>query len=152
MFALSALALEGAYSDTTKGCERLRSDQGGRIWRCPGPGEYSAIFSDDGNVVEVEYGKRGQEKNLGGLQWQGGSIPVGPKIEWRLRRKVPYAAIVRIGSLDVDGRNVVQLLVARVTVNGGCRMALIDARRPNANLRARFIADTRGLWFRCRMN
>lgn len=147
-----AIALESSYSDTTNGCDRLQSYQGGRIWRCPGPAGYAAIFSDDGNVVEVEYGKRGHEKNLGGLQWQGGNNPVGPKIEWRLKRNEPYAAILRIGSIDADGRVVAQLLVARVYPDGGCRMALVDARRPDANLRARLIADARRLWFKCRKN
>lgn len=145
-----ALARESGYSDTSKGCERLHFDDGARIWRCPGPGGYAAVFSDEGNVFEVEYGKRGHEKNLGGLQWQGGPNAVGPKIEWRVKSGEPYAAILRIGSINADGRAVVHLLVARISAGGGCRMAMIDARRPDANLRARLIADARALWFGCR--
>lgn len=79
----------------------------GRIWRCLGPAGYDAIFSDDGNVVEVEYGERGREKNLGVIQWRGGSNPVGPKIEWLLKHNEPYAAILRIRSIDAVGHVVV---------------------------------------------
>lgn len=144
-----ALALESDYSDTGKGCDSLHSDHEARAWRCPGPGGYAAVFSDEGNVIEVEYGKLGHEKNLGGLKWQGSDTAVGPKIEWRVKRNTPYAAILRVGTVNGNGRAVVQLLVAKVTPDGGCRMALVDASKHGANIRARLIADTRAIWFRC---
>ena len=147
--AAPAFALEGYYSDTSKNCHDLRSDQGMRIWRCPGPTGYAALFSDEGNVVEVEYGLAGHERNLGGLQWAGSDNAIGRKIEWRLNHRTPFAAILRIRSLDAEGRSINQLLIAKVSPEGGCRIGLLDAGRPGANLRARLIADARGLVYSC---
>ena len=139
------LGLNAAYTDTSRGCRTLRQDSSVRVWRCMGPASYAAVFSDEGNVVGVEYGPVGKEKDLGGLQWRAGDPPMGPQLEWRISASgKPFAAIMRINTRDENGRSREQLLIAKVGPEGGCRIELMDARLPKANMRARSIADKRG--------
>jgi hypothetical protein len=127
----------------------VRETEVGSIWRCKGPHNYSALFSDEGNVVSVEFGPTGRETNLGGLQWRGSDRAVGPRVEWRVEHGTPYAAILRIGILEDDGRAQQRFLIAKVGPEGSCRITLIDAQQPSSNARARQIADTEGRVYVC---
>jgi hypothetical protein len=142
-------AADSYYTDTRHNCRTVRNEVGARIWRCNGPGGYAAVFSDDGNVVDVEYGPVGREKNLGGLQWRAGPRPIGPKVEWRLSSGKPFAAILRIETRDENDRLRRQLLIAKVDADGACRIEVVDARQVGANALARQIADTRGAEHDC---
>jgi hypothetical protein len=140
------------YASTSQTCVDLSGKQQetiGRSWRCKGPAGYSALFSDEGNVVGVELGPSGAEKNLGGLQWAGGEDAIGPEVEWRMRGGAPVAAILRIADRDENGVQRRRLLVAKVSVTGGCLIGFVDARSPRANLAARRLADRRAESFRC---
>lgn len=144
-----AIALDTVYTDTRKKCSTIGSESEGRIWRCKGPAGYSAVFSDEGNVVEVQFGKTGGERNLGQLQWPGAGEAIGPRVEWRLKAGKPVAAILRIIKRDKSGRSHPHLLVAKITVEGGCLIETIDARSRGANAKARSIADQRAPTHRC---
>jgi hypothetical protein len=147
----SALAFESVYTMTRPDGPNCQLLPDGASWRCRGPAGYSALFSDGGNIVDVAYGPRDQERSLdGGLQWRGAEDPVGRAIEWRLSGGRPFAAILRINVLDKDEDPKQFLLVARVGAEGSCRIAMIDARQPNSNVRARQIADRAGPAFACR--
>ena len=138
--AASARTAESVYTDTRRNCQPISQTAVGRVWRCKGPGGYSSVFSDEGNVVAVEYGPEKQEKNLGGLSWPGGDRAIGPRVEWRVSGQKPYAAILRVG-VRQNGRSKQFLLIAKVSDQGSCRVALIPALRIRANARARQIAD-----------
>jgi hypothetical protein len=125
-------------------CETLWRDVNLLVWRCVGPGTYSALFSDDGEWADVRFGFKGQEEGSGDLRWRVGNESIGAKIEWRVRRSSAYAAIVRVNIRDDNGRTSGQLLIAKVGPQGSCRIALIDASQIGAKARARRIADARG--------
>jgi hypothetical protein len=141
--SVPARAAESVYTDTQRNCRTIDQFEAGRIWRCKGPGGYSSLFLDEGNVVAVEYGPTGQERNLGGLQWRGADPAIGPRIEWRVEAKKPYAAILRVTIREEEGSKQ-YLLVAKVAEKGGCRIGLIAAQQVGANARARRIADRQG--------
>lgn len=148
----TARPMASVYTDTVVKCRDLRdkgADSSGRVWRCEGPAGYAAVFSDEGNVVEVELGRSGEEKNLGGLQWAGGDGAIGPKVEWRMRGRAPIAAILRIVDRDENGGRRPRLLVAKVGAEGGCLIGFVDVRSPSANVEARRLADRRAASFRC---
>lgn len=150
--AAKAAPATSVYASTSENCIDLggkRQEMIGRSWRCKGPAGYSAVFSDEGNVVGVELGPSGAEKNLGGLQWVGGEEAIGPTLEWRLRGGAPVAAILRIADRDENGVQRRRLLVAKVSATGGCLIGFVDARSPRANLEARRLADRRAASFRC---
>jgi hypothetical protein len=134
---------DSVYTDTQRNCRTIEQSEAVRIWRCKGPGGYSSLFSDEGNVIAVEYGPTGEEKNLGGLQWPGADPAIGPKVEWRVEGKKPYAAILRI-TIREEEVSKQYLLVAKVAERGSCRIGLIAARQVGANARARHTADKLG--------
>jgi len=137
------------YTRTNPNGPGCRTLSNGASWRCWGPAGYSVVFSDEGNVVAVEYGPTGREKSLGGLQWRGAVDPIGATVEWRLAARKPFAAILRINVLDANERPAERLLIAKIGPAGSCRIADIDARQAGANARAREIADTEGSIYVC---
>ncbi len=76
-----------------------------------------------------------------GLLWRGTGQLLGDRIEWRLARGRPFAAIVRIFTLGPDERALQQFLVAKVTPAGSCELSRIDVKEPNAFATARDIAE-----------
>lgn len=144
-----ALSFVSVYTNTRKNCAVLSRGLTGRVWRCQGPAGISAVFSDEGNVADVEFGRKGSEKNLGGLQWQAGAEALGPRIEWRMKAGRPVSAILRILTIDENGALQHRLLIAKVTLDGGCLIESIDARFRRANIKAREIADNRSATHRC---
>jgi len=146
----NAMAVYSVYTDTRNKCSVISKESTGRVWRCKGPAGFSAVFSDEGNVVEVQFGPTGAEKNLGHLQWPGAGEAIGPRVEWRLSGGKPIAAILRVIMLDENGRASPHLLIAKVTTEGGCLIEAIDARSRGANVRAREIADERASTYKCR--
>ena len=147
--ATHSFGFDSVYTTTDPAGPDCRALPDGASWRCRGPNGYTAVFSDEGNVVAVEYGPAGEEKSLGGLQWRGARNPIGPAVEWRLADRTPFAAILRIKVLDENERARQRLLIAKVGPTGSCRIADIDARQSNANALARWIADTRGPSYMC---
>ena len=153
----SAQAAESAYSTTSgSACANIRLKREFNSWRCRGPAGYSARFYDQGNMVAVEFGPTGKEKALveEGLMWQGADRAFGDKIEWRMTRGKPYAAILRISRNDADAdtgesRTVEELLVVKVSPLGACRIGVVDGKPPNAIAVARDLADSTALMFRC---
>lgn len=146
---INAVAFDSVYTDTLSKCSVISKETNWRVWRCKGPAGYSAVFSDEGNVVEVQFGLTGGEKNLGQLQWPAGGDAIGRKVEWRLSGGVPIAAILRIMKRDESGRVRPYLLVAKVSSEGGCLIDTIDARLRGANSKARDVADARALAHKC---
>lgn len=63
------------------GCTNIGSKPELSSWRCLGPRGYSAIFTDAGNMVTVEFGPTGREKAVvdNDLAWQGAGKGFGEK-------------------------------------------------------------------------
>ncbi len=130
-------------------CEVLREDREEGTYaeyRCAGlPGVPLLVQEGDGRF-DLDAGI-----DDGGFQTIGAFNDIGPNIEWRMRGGAPFAVIFRF--LDVStmnpGRTV--LAVEKVGRPGspGCRVANIAGDIPEANARARALADRETATFRC---
>jgi hypothetical protein len=115
---------------------------------CRGPAGYVAVIFNRDRVMRINYGIADRadlerEPPGSGLLWRGTGQLLGDRIEWRLARGRPFAAIVRIFTLGPDERALQQFLVAKVTPAGSCELSRIDVKEPNAFATARDIADSR---------
>jgi hypothetical protein len=157
VLATPAGAADLAYSATSgRTCMTIRAKPEFTSWRCPGPGGYSVVFHDLGNLVAVELGPTGGEKALveDDLMWQGATQPFGKRLEWRLIDGKPYAAILRIRHQAFDRKSndaltVEELNVIKVSPQGACLVGSVSARQSDANVRAREMADAMAPTFRC---
>ncbi len=156
VLAISALPLHPAAAGSSvytatggKACHVLPEGHlSGR--RCKGPGNLSFVILDDGNVVGVEFGLPGKEAVASGMHWRAVGQLIGTRIEWRMSRGRPYAAILRIFTVDDEDRPVQRLFVAKVTPQQSCQIANVDADQRNATQIARRVADRRARPHRCR--
>lgn len=152
-----ASAAEFTYSVTSGStCTTIRSKREFNSWRCPGPSGYSALFHDLGNMVAVEFGPTGKERAIveDGLMWQGADKAFGDRVEWRLMKGKPHAAILCIQRQDFDERTnkprtIEELLVIKVSRQGACRVGVVGGKHTDANMVARAMADTVAATFRC---
>jgi hypothetical protein len=123
-----------------------RSREGFGRWRCPGPDGYVAEYVDEGNVAGIAIWRpTRQQRSAVSVSWRGAGRVFGDKIEWRMAAGRPIAAILRVWRTAsmADGREhkVEELLILKVLAAGACRVASIDAHRPNANEIARRTSD-----------
>jgi hypothetical protein len=155
--ALAALALlttdvpaaDSVYTATSgKTCRKLPEGHLSGM-RCQGPAGLSVVILDDGNVMGMLFGLPGKESIVSGMHWRAVGKLIGDRIEWRVAGAEPYAAIVRIFTLDDDEKPVQRLFIAKVTPARSCQIATIDAHQANANPMARQIADERAPSHQC---
>jgi hypothetical protein len=152
--AFMARAADSIYTSANERlCGNDQSTEYYGAWRCKGPSGYFADFFDEGNVVSVRFGMISLDaKNESAIGWRGAGKVFGDNLEWRMEAGRPFAVILRTWRLEEnDGRqsSVEELLVSRITPEGGCRVAAIPASRPRANVVARQIADSDARSFRC---
>jgi hypothetical protein len=107
-------------------------------WRCPGAGRYVAEFADEGNLAAVSIWMPSHApKATKSINWRGAGRVFGEKLQWRVDNGRPVAAILRVWRTDtkLDGqeREVEELIVLRVSIDGACRVASIDGRQHGAN-------------------
>jgi hypothetical protein len=144
LLALSALSASIAQAEEnifmpTSGpacTDRSHSEFGS--WRCPGPGGYVAEYSDEGNIAGVSiWMPRQKRKAASAITWRGAGRVFGEKLQWRVDKGRPLAAVLRIWRTDTnsDGqeRVVEELIALKVAPEGSCRVASIDARQAGAN-------------------
>ena len=122
--------------------------------RCIGPSRYTAVISNHAGVMSISFPHAGaaaaeDPAETFDLMWRGKAPFVGDRIEWRLLGGQPFAAIIRIYALAADERPVEQLLIAKVTPDGACEIARIDAFEPNARNTARHLADSQASTVLC---
>lgn len=74
----------------------------------------------------------------------------GPRVEWRMRRRVPVAIVYRliVDHPRPDARSVLMVESVGRTGRPGCLVAMVDGRLADANAVARRLAD-RAAGFRC---
>jgi len=142
--ALSALSASLAHADenvftATNGptCADHSRAEFGR-WRCPGPGRFVAEFADEGNLAAVSIWMPSHaSKAPKSITWRGAGRVFGEKLQWRVDNGRPVAAILRIWRTytkpEGQEREVEELIILRVWIDGACRVASIDGRQRGAN-------------------
>jgi hypothetical protein len=151
----SPLAAAEALDTATSGVTCQRSSEERLIeTRCRGPAGYVTVILDRERVMRIGYGRSDgrqlpREPDGSGLLWRGVGRLVGDRVEWRLARGKPFAAIVRIFTLAADDRPLQQLLVAKVTPSGACELARVDAGDSDALAVARDLAESRASIVEC---
>lgn len=114
-------------------------------WECPGHAAIPLLVGSGDGRFDIDAGVENEE-------WE--TLPPfnnpGPRVEWRTAERVPIAIIFRLVSA-VPEHPQAALFVETIGRAGapGCTVAVIDARRPDANLRARESADRLAASFRC---
>ena len=75
---------------------------------------------------------------------------VGDRIEWRINNGKPFAAIVDTWRQPDDGgKPIEEILVAKVTQSGSCRVGTVSTHIPDAINIARKLADSLAKRFQC---
>lgn len=146
----AAQSIGSAY--TIADLERCRIleliEEGGSVTRrCPGLGRVQLFVNEGDGRFDVDAGiDNGQWESLPGLN------EIGGRIEWRLRAGRPFAIIYRLRSTATDQPPGSSLIVETIGRPGapGCQIATIDGALPDANARARAIADRQARTHRCR--
>lgn len=155
MWLAPSLAAADFVDTATSGVTCQRSSEEGLIeTRCKGPPGYVAVILDRDRVMRIGFGRSDdhqlrREPDGSGLLWRGVGPLVGDRVEWRLARGRPFAAIVRIFTLGADDRSLQQFLLAKVTPSGACELARVDARDANALGVARDLAASRAAIVEC---
>ena len=157
----TSLAAESAYTklDIQKDCVFIEEYEQGGTARCSGYKGYPVIFSEGDLRQMVQFG---HIQTTGG-QWEsfGQFNRINDTIEWRLKDKVPYAAILRWFiensnsdgefSKELEGQVLVVTKVGTYAKPGSCVVGYVDARaNKNANTLARNIADEMSHTFECK--
>ncbi len=116
-----------------------QSDEGVRVWRCPGPGGYIVEFGDEGNWAGIGFAKgrlRGPPVESV-ASWRGSGRVFGDKLQWVMQGGKPGAAIIRIWRIDTnkdgDEQEVQELAVFRLEHARACQYATVNARQLSAN-------------------
>jgi hypothetical protein len=106
--------------------------------RCPGFGAIPLYVSEDDERVDVDAG-------IDNGEWE--SLPAfnslsGP-VEWRLADGRPFAIIYRLRNASREQPPGSTLMVETIGRAGapGCRIGMVDGALPDANARARALAD-----------
>jgi len=155
MSSAPPLAAADVLDTATSGVTCQRSSEEELIeTRCKGPPGYVAVILDRDRVMRMDYGRSDdrqlrREPDGSGLLWRGVGRLVGDRVELRLARAKPFAAIVRIFTLAADDRPSQQFLVAKVTPTGACELARVDARDADALGTARDLAASRAAIVEC---
>ena len=114
-------------------------------WECPGHATIPLLVGSGDGRFDIDAGVENEE-------WETLSPfnNPGERVEWRMDGRVPIAIIFRLVSA-VPEHPEAALFVETIGRAGapGCTVAVIDARRPDANVRARETADGRAATFRC---
>jgi hypothetical protein len=133
-----ALADENLFTPTNgRACtDHSRSEFSLR--RCPGPGGYVAEFADEGNLAAISIWMPSRKRKAAqSITWRGAGRVFGEKLQWRINHDQPVAAILRVWRTDTksDGqeRELEELILLKITPEGSCRVASIDARQAGAN-------------------
>jgi len=109
--------------------------------RCPGLAGISLYVNEGDGRSEIDAGvDDGQWESLPGFN------TIGERIEWRLSGGRPFAIIYRLRtSASPDQAAGSALIVERIGRGHGrpgCRIGMVDGALPDANLRARALADS----------
>jgi hypothetical protein len=114
--------------------------------RCPGLGAIPLFVNAGDGRFDVDAGvDNGEWESLGGFN------EIGPRIEWRRALGRPFAIIYRLRLTSPEQPPGSTLIIETIGRRGapGCQIATVDGALPDANARARAIADRRARTHRC---
>jgi hypothetical protein len=119
---------------------------------CKGYGGYVVTFAEGDLRSFVSFSTEvGDQCSF--RQTFGGFNSVGKKIEWRLKDGVPIATILRwTVSYDPDDSTKLKswLVVTRLGDGNSCHVGYVEGGYPQANEKARWLADTAAEAFSCK--
>lgn len=114
--------------------------------RCPGLGAIPLFVNAGDGRFDVDAG-------IDNERWEslGAFNAPGPRIEWRLAGGRPFAIIYRLRLTSPEQPPGSALIVETIGRPGrpGCQVATVDGALPDANARARAIADRQARTHRC---
>ena len=144
----TATAAQLIYSQTS-GATCQSSGESPNESRCNGPLGYTAVVLKDNGVVRINFGRLSdghlkRSRITSDLLWRGAASFIHDRIEWRLVRNRPVAAIVLIFTFTEDDFPLQQFLIAKVTPQGSCEIARVSVSESNAYGTGRDIADSQG--------
>lgn len=150
---LSALAAQGAPASVYTAldldrCRVIRRVEEGEsvTHECPGHMTVPLIVSQGDGRFDIDAGRDNEIwESLDPFNHPG------PRVEWRMRGRVPVAIIYRliVDHPRPDARSVLMVETIGSAARPGCLIATIDGALAGANARARAIADRRTASFRC---
>jgi hypothetical protein len=120
-------------------------------YECKGYGDYVVSFAEGDLRSFVSFGKQTGD-HCAATQTFSGFNSVGKKIEWRLKDGKPIATILR-WSVSYDPEDSTKqkswLVVTKLEDNNSCHMGYVEGGYPQANEKARWLADTAAEAFSC---
>ena len=122
----------------------------GGSFLCQGYGKLKIYFSEGDLRTTIAFGKKPQD-HCAASQSFGHFNSVNSTVEWRLKNGKPIAAIHRwYIATGVDGeKDKDWLVVTKLDPENSCHMAVIEGALPNANDKAREVADQMSPSFKC---
>lgn len=151
LLALAASAPAASSVYTELNLDRCRTleliEEGESVrWRCPGLGAIPLLVNAGDGRFDVDAGVDNEV-------WESLDAfnAPGPRIEWRQAGGRSFAIIYRLRLTSPEQPPGSALIVETIGRRGapGCQVASVDGALPDANARARAIADRRARTHRC---
>lgn len=120
-------------------------------WLCKGYGGFNIYFAEGDLRSFLAFGKT-PKNHCAAHQSFSGFNGVNTTVEWRLSKGKPLAAIQRWQvSYDPEDSTKIKswLVVTKLEANNSCHLALVEGAYPNANAKARELADQMAPTFTC---
>lgn len=147
-----------AYTDLDlKKCQQVSPETSGEdgessgVFECKGFGKYVVTFFEGDLRSFVAFGTETGD-HCSSRQTFGGFNSVGNRIEWRLKDGKAVAAILR-WTVSYDPENSEKtrtwLVVTKLDIDDSCHMGYVEGAFPNANEKARWLADTAAEAYSC---
>jgi hypothetical protein len=158
MTVAAAAANDSAYTDfDLKACKEVEpapapgDGEGSAVYECKGHKGLPVTFAEGDLRSFVAFGKDGRN-HCAFRQTFSGFNSVGNRVEWRLKDGQPIAAILR-WSVSYDSENSEKqkswLVISKLSERDSCQMAFVEGGYPNANEKARDIADAMAEGYSC---
>ncbi|NMD08712.1 MAG: hypothetical protein GYA66_12130 [Phyllobacteriaceae bacterium] len=138
-------------------CQRVTPETSGEdgessgVFECKGQGKYVVTFVEGDLRSFVSFGTETAD-HCSFHQTFSGFNSVGNKIEWRRKNGKPIATILR-WTVSYDPENSEKtktwLVVTKLGKNDSCHMGYVEGATPNANEKARALADAQASGFSC---
>lgn len=128
----------------TKTSSSLEAD--GDDYRCPGRNGVPLFVQDGDARMDIDAGAKNAV-----FETTGPYNSIGDTVEWRMKDGKPFAVIFRYSVHNEIGRKPTELAIEKIGSPRapGCRVGQVAGKTPNANRRAREIADSMAMGFRC---